>query len=82
MKKVCVQIVDSKTGIYQTGMIEEPVSKGLEVQNAIGHFGVNLSGVEWINDTNVSPEVSCKSGKIKDTTKIVSIIEVVSDQPS
>ena len=45
--RVFVQIVDTKSGISQTGMIEEPVVKGQEIQNAIKHFGVIYGEVTW-----------------------------------
>ncbi len=42
--KVYIQIIDTITGIYQQGMIDEPVEKGLEIENALKHFGVPLGG--------------------------------------
>lgn len=68
--KVFVQIVDTKSGIFQTGMIEEPVQKGMEVLNAINHFiKVNNSDIEWEYST---PTFRC--GRVKETTKVISII--------
>ena len=83
--KVFVQIVDTKTGIYQTGGIEEPVKEGFEIINALAHFGIRdvnwiTKGTEWI-EGNFQYGI----GTITDTTKIVSVItinQVVSDQPS
>lgn len=70
--RVYVQVIDSKTGVYQTGVIDEPVKEGFEVQNAISHFGVNYGHVEWnksfINNAQVM------FGNIRDTSKIVSVI--------
>lgn len=45
--KVFVQIIDKQTGISQYGMIEESISKGFEIANALGHFGVNINTVKW-----------------------------------
>jgi hypothetical protein len=68
--KVFVQIVDTKSSISQTGMIEEPVQKGMEVLNAINHFiKVNNSDIEWEYNT---PTFGC--GRVKETTKVISII--------
>lgn len=69
--KVFIQVVDTKTGIYQCGMIDEPVKKGLEVQNALGHFGVDYSNIEWGFKSDLS-----MIGKVRDTTKIISIIKI------
>lgn len=46
--KVYLQIVDSNTGIYQCGMIEEPVIKNQEIANALGHFGIQIGSLSWI----------------------------------
>ena len=67
--KVFVQIVDTRTEIYQCGGIEEPVQKGQEVANALGHFGIRIGDVEWqyrADDKMV--------GAVRDTTKVVSVI--------
>ena len=67
--KVFVQIVDIRTGIYQCGGIEEPVQKGQEVTNALGHFGIRTGDIEWqykADDRMI--------GAVSDTTKVVSII--------
>lgn len=65
--KVFVQIVDTSTGIYQCGGIEEPVQKGLEVVNALAHFGIR--DIEWqykADDRMI--------GIVNETTKVVSVI--------
>lgn len=68
--KVFVQIVDTQSSISQTGMIEEPIQKGLEVINAINHFiKVNNADIEWEYST---PTFKC--GRVKETTKVVNII--------
>lgn len=76
--KVFIQVIDSKTGIFQHGVIDEPVSAGLEITNALKHFGIDR--VTWIQQ--VPNEM--KYGKVDDTSKIVNVItiQVVSDQPS
>lgn len=78
MCKVYVQIIDTKTAIYQFGMIEEPVVKGKEIDNALAHFGVSYGSVNWLYKDKV------KYGEIEGTSKIVTVvtIQVVSDQPS
>lgn len=65
--RVFLQVIDTKTGIYQTGMINEPVIKGKEVDNALMHFGVRYGDVEWINEN---------FGKIEGTSKVVTIVKV------
>ena len=64
--KVYVQVVDLNSGIYQSGMIDEPTGKGFEIQNAVGHFGV--SDVIWDSETDYS-----KSGRVSGTSKIVNV---------
>ena len=69
--KVYVEVVDSKTGIYQTGMIDEPVVKGHEIQNALMHFGVVYGEVIW--EARASNYLF---GKVENTTKLISIIYI------
>lgn len=71
MKKVYVQVVDTKNNICQHGKIEEPITEGFEVLNALKHFGVDA--VNWISEeTSFSVEV--KFGEVVATTKVVSVI--------
>lgn len=74
--KVYIQVIDFRTGIYQCGMIDEPVVQGLEINNALTHFGINPNDVKLIQHCNFSCSYY---GEIKGTTKVVT---VVSDQPS
>lgn len=68
--KVFVEIVDSKSGICQQGMIDEPVQKGFEVLNAINHFiKASESDIDWEYYTNT---FCC--GRLKDTTKLISVL--------
>lgn len=67
--RVYIQIVDKTTGIYQTGMIDEPVIKGKEIENALLHFGVTYGHVLW-HDTSDSH----KFGEIENTNKVVCVI--------
>lgn len=67
--KVYTTIVDTKTGNYQFAMIEEPVIKGVEVKNALAHFGID----------SIKKESESENGfiaKVEGTTKIVSVIIV------
>lgn len=75
--RVYIQIVDSRTGISQNGTIEEPMQKGTEIANALGHFGISINNMEWNyeiirGDLQNNPFI--KMGIVKDTTKIVTII--------
>ena len=71
--KTYVQIVDSRTGIYQTGMIDEPIKKGLEIENAISHFGVSYGHVSWTSK-HEDDRLVCCFGEINDTSKILTVI--------
>lgn len=71
--KVFVQIIDTITGIYQTGMIDENVVKGKEIENALLHFGVHEREMTWLNTCNVN-NVCTKFGQIEGTSKIVNTI--------
>ncbi len=75
--KLYVQVINTKTNMYQHGMIEEPVAKGSEIPNALKHFGIIYGEVEWYNkivDENLN--VHLLSGNVKGTTKVVNIIAV------
>lgn len=67
--KVFVQIIDKNNASYQTCMVEEPIQKGFEIANAIGHFGVNINNVEWLSNND-----EYKFGKIKETTKVITVV--------
>lgn len=67
--RVYLQVIDKITGIYQTGMINEPVVKGKEVENALKHFGVSYGTIEWEHQSE-----TFKYGKIEGTSKIISIV--------
>ena len=73
--KVFVQVIDTRNGISQYGMIEEPIQKGFEVANALEHFGVNINTIEWIHEHSKN-NFRTKMGEIKDTTKIVNIVVI------
>lgn len=74
--KVYAQVVDTKSGISQYGMIEELVQKGFEVANALEHFGVNIHTVEWIYEHSKN-NFRVKTGEVKDTTKIVNVVVMI-----
>lgn len=65
--KVFIQVIDKRTGIYQTGMIEEPVVKGKEIDNALAHFGVRYGDVDWKNNNY---------GEVEGTSKVVSVVTI------
>lgn len=67
--QIYVQIVDTHSGIYQCGMIDEPIQKGFEVANAIAHFGLNSNGVEWNEKSDLY-----MFGRVTGTSKVVSVI--------
>lgn len=77
MKNVYVQIVDTKTGISQTGMIEEPVVKGQEIQNAIKHFGVIYGEIIW-NSNFINADVANNprllTGYVDGANKVINVI--------
>ena len=71
--KVFVQIVYTRTGISQNGMIEEPIQAGYEVLNALKHFGIDA--VNWVN-TYSCPEYNSQFGIVEGTTKIVNTVTI------
>jgi hypothetical protein len=71
MKKVFVQIVDTKTGSYQFEMIQEPVKNGLEVLNALKHFGIDK--IDWTT-SEIKELWEAKFGIVEGTTKVISVI--------
>lgn len=72
--KVFVQVIDTRTGISQNGMIEESTEKGFEIANALGHFGVGINTITWLFEHSNSYISKC--GEISGTTKIVNIIGI------
>lgn len=75
--KLFVQVVDTLTGISQNGMIEEPVEKGFEIQNALKHFGISEQDVEWLYSEegfseNINGDIF--PGRVEGTYKLLSII--------
>ena len=74
--KIFVQVINVKDGIYQQGMIDEPIKKGLEVANALGHFGIDINTVEWTS-TDATEDYESKFGAVKDTTKIVTVTSLL-----
>ena len=75
--RVFVQIVNTLNGISQTGMIEEPVIKGQEIENAIKHFGVIYGEVTW-NSNFINEDVGnhprLLTGYIEGANKVINII--------
>lgn len=74
--KIFVQVINVKDGIYQQGMIDEPIKKGLEVANALGHFGIDVNTVEWTS-TDATENYESKFGAVIDTTKIVTVTSLL-----
>ena len=74
--KVFVQVINVTNGIYQQGMINEPIKKGLEVANALGHFGIDVNTVEWTS-TDATEDHESKFGAVIDTTKIVTVTSLL-----
>lgn len=74
--KVYVSVINTLSGISQYGKIEEPVKKGLEIQNALMHFGINNALVKWFSETQPETNAIIKSGMVDGTNKIVSIVAI------
>lgn len=77
--KVYVQVVNSRTGGCQHEMIEEPVMEGYEVENALGHLGIDRGEITWDNNTVYdrlcnSPQVS--TGRVEGTDKIINVVVI------
>lgn len=73
--KVYLQIIDTNTGIYQTGMIDEPVVAGKELENALMHFGVSHGYVKW-HSKNQLLNINNSFGEIEGTSKVVTVVTV------
>ena len=63
--KVAIQVFDTNTGIYQCGVIDEPVMAGKEIINALSHFGIRDVEVKWKDSTSMI-------GSVEGTSKMVS----------
>lgn len=73
--KVFVQVVDTKTGVFQSGIIEEPTIKGMEITNALTHFGIVFGETEW-DTINSNSTWEARFGKVSGTSKIVNTIVI------
>jgi hypothetical protein len=71
MKKIYVQVIDKATGIYQCGMIEEPVIRNKEIENALAHFGIVPESIIWNHKEGIFGY-----GESEGTSKIFQIIEL------
>ena len=75
--KVFVQIVDTIKGLHQTGMIDEPVIKGAEIDNALKHFGVIYGEITW-NSNFINIDVvnnpQLLTGYVEGANKVINII--------
>ena len=77
MKKIYVQIVNTLNGISQTGMIEEPVIKGQEIQNTLKHFGIVYGEITWNSDfinKDVANHPKLLTGSVDGANKIVNVV--------
>lgn len=74
--KVYIQVINVKDGVYQQGMIDEPIKKGLEIANALRHFGIDANTVEWTS-TDATEDYESKFGAIRETTKIVTVTSLL-----
>ena len=72
MKNVYIQVIDTSNGISQSGKIEEPVKEGVEVKNALMHFGIEYGHVKWLF-TYTSSYYTTMTGEVEDTTKVVHV---------
>lgn len=71
--KVYIQVIDTTTGVYQTGMINEPVIDGKEIENALLHFGVSYAHIEWHSKNNIA-NVGNSFGEVEGTSKVVTVV--------
>lgn len=69
--KVTVMIVDTISGIYQSGQIDEPVKDDNAVANALAHFGVSFGSIVWDHKTE-----TMGIGTVTGTTKAVSYVRI------
>jgi hypothetical protein len=77
--KIFIQVIDTKTAIYQTGMIEESVLPGLEIENALKHFGIIYGEVTWnycFTNRDVINTPNFLIGYIEGTSKIISVVSI------
>lgn len=75
--KVFVQIINTLNGISETGMIEEPVVKGQEIQNTLKHFGIVYGEVTWNSDfinEDVVNHPRLLTGYVDGVSKIINVV--------
>ena len=72
--KTYIQIIDTATGVYQSGMIDEPVVAGNEIDNAIYHF-IGKNDIAWINRSDTENTTNL-FGSIVGTSKVVTVTKL------
>lgn len=82
MKKVYIQVIDPVHNTIQSACIQEPVEPQLAINNACRHLGFDSATVAWspifISKEaypNMPPHI-CMMGSVKETPKLVTIVEV------
>lgn len=73
--KVFLQVINKTNGVYQTGMIDEPVVGDKHIVNALAHFGVTYGDVNWYTNYQLQNTIS-KFGEVEGTSKVVSIVAI------
>ena len=74
--KVTVQVINTTTSFISSGVIEEPVKKGHEIDNALKHFGVSYAEIKWDENLKKSSydNATIMVGNIPGTSKIITVI--------
>lgn len=73
MIKIAVCVVNTHTGITQSGVICEPVQPGFEIQNALAHFGVMDYSIE--SSVDATNNIKMITGKVPDTDNYFTLIK-------
>lgn len=74
--KVAVQVINTTTNLISSGVIEEPVKKGFEIDNALKHFSVSYAEINWDENLKKSSydNTTIMVGNIPETSKIITVI--------
>ena len=71
--KVAVQVIDTFSGMYQHGVIDELAVPSQVLDNALSHFGI-LKGEYTLDKVSGEGEITRYTGTVDGTTKVFSAI--------
>lgn len=82
MKRVYIQVIDPVNNTHHSACIQDPVEPKEAINHACRHFGFDMAEIEWSapykksEDYPKMPPHMCMTGSVKQTSKLVTIVEI------